>query len=284
MNLQEAKRDILEAGRRVYQQGYVASNDGNISCRLDDERILTTPTGMSKGFLEMSDLVVVDYEGKKVSGEKNPSSEIGMHIFLYRERPDINAVVHAHPPTATGFSVAGIPLTECVLPEVIITLGAIPIAGYGTPGGPEISEPIKKWVQDYDAYLLENHGATTIGKDVMNAYYKMETMEHFAKILFVAKQLGGANLLNEQQVADLLKIRDKMGLHGPMPACDWTPGVSQIQDPIGQAARGTNGIPTLKTKSASGNGASSLPQTGQTDPNMVDEITRRVIEELKKRT
>jgi L-fuculose-phosphate aldolase len=284
MNIQEAKRDILEAGRRVYQQGYVASNDGNISCRLDDERILTTPTGMSKGFLEMTDLVVVDYEGKKVSGEKNPSSEIGMHIFLYRERPDINAVVHAHPPTATGFSVAGIPLTECVLPEVIITLGAIPIAEYGTPGGAGISEPIKKWVQDYDAYLLENHGATTIGTDVMNAYYKMETMEHFAKILFVAKQLGGANLLNEQQVADLLKIRDRMGLRGPSPACDWTPGVSQIQDPIGQAARGTNGIPTLKTKSASGSGASSPPQTGQTDPNMVDEITRRVIEELKKRS
>ena len=284
MNLQEAKRDIIEAGRRVYQQGYVASNDGNLSCRLDDERILTTPTGMSKGFLEMSDLVIVNYEGKKVSGTKNPSSEIGMHLFLYQERPDINAVVHAHPPTATGFSVAGIPLTECVLPEVIITLGAIPIAGYGTPGGPEISEPIKKWVKDYDAYLLENHGATTIGVDVMSAYYKMETMEHFAKILFVAKQLGGANLLNEQQVADLLKIRDRMGLRGPSPACDWTPGVSQIQDPIGQAARGTNGIPTLKTKSASGTGASSLPQTGQTDPNMVEEITRRVIEELKKRT
>jgi len=284
MNLQEAKRDIIEAGRRVYQQGYVASNDGNLSCRLDDERILTTPTGMSKGFLEMSDLVIVNYEGKKVSGTKNPSSEIGMHLFLYQERPDINAVVHAHPPTATGFSVAGIPLTECVLPEVIITLGAIPIAGYGTPGGPEISEPIKKWVKDYDAYLLENHGATTIGVDVMSAYYKMETMEHFAKILFVAKQLGGANLLNEQQVADLLKIRDRMGLRGPSPACDWTPGVSQIQDPIGQAARGTNGIPTLKTKSASGNGANSQPQTGQTDPNMVEEITRRVIEELKKRT
>ena len=228
MNLQTAKRDIIEAGRRVFMQGYVASNDGNISCRLDDERILTTPTGMSKGFLEISDLVVVDYEGKKISGTRNPSSEIGMHIFLYRERPDVNAVVHAHPPTATGFAVAGIPLTECVLPEVIITLGAIPIADYGTPGGPNISEPIRKWVKDYDAYLLENHGATTIGVDVMNAYYKMETMEHFAKILFVARQLGGANLLNEQQVADLIKIRDRMGLRGPTPACDWNPGVSQI--------------------------------------------------------
>ena len=281
MNLQEAKRDIIEAGRRVYQQGYVASNDGNISYRIDDERILTTPTGMSKGFLELSDLVIVDYEGKKISGSRNPSSEIGMHVFLYNERPDVNAVVHAHPPTATGFSVAGIPLTECVLPEVVITLGAIPIAGYGTPGGPEISEPIRKWVKDYDAYLLENHGATTIGTDVMNAYYKMETMEHFAKILFVARQLGGVNLLDEKQVADLIKIRERMGLRGPSPACDWTPGVSQIQP--SSPSSGSGAIPTLKTKSA---GGSPAPSTNGTAPSgeMVEEITRRVIEELKKRT
>ncbi len=276
MNLQEAKRDIIEAARRVYQQGYVASNDGNLSCRLDEDRILATPTGMSKGFLELSDLVLVDFEGKKISGSRNPSSEIGMHIFLYRERPDINAVVHAHPPTATGFSVAGIPLTECVLPEVVITLGAIPIAGYGTPGGPEIAEPIRKWVQDYDAYLLENHGATTIGTDVMNAYYKMETMEHFAKILFVAKQLGGVNLLDEQQVADLIKIRERMGLRGPSPACDWTQGVSQIQP-----ANTGGGTPTLNTPSA--RATAGQASNGAPSQDMIAEITHRVMEELNKR-
>lgn len=283
MNLQEAKRDIIEAGRRVYAQGYVASNDGNISCRIDADRILTTPTGMSKGYLELSDLVIVDFEGKKVSGSRNPSSEIGMHIFLYRERPDINAVVHAHPPTATGFSVAGIPLTECVLPEVVITLGAIPIADYGTPGGAGISEPIRKWVQDYDAYLLENHGATTIGTDVMNAYYKMETMEHFAKILLVARQLGGVNLLNEGQVADLIKIRERMGLRGPSPACDWTPGVSQIQPPSDVSSK--DGIPTLKTRSAgeSTQAPTPTPATSNGTADVVGEITRRVMEELQKR-
>lgn len=283
MNLHQAKLDIIETGRRVYQQGYVASNDGNISCRIDEDRILTTPTGMSKGFLELQDLVVVDMEGKKVSGEKNPSSEIGMHIFLYRERPDCRSVVHAHPPTATGFSVAGIPLTECVLPEVIITLGAIPIVDYGTPGGPEISEPIRKWVKDYDAYLLENHGATTIGTNVMNAYYKMETLEHFAKILLVARQLGGANTLDETQVQKLVQIRERMGIRGPDPACD-VDQLGAIQPAQGVAASSQGaGIPTLRAKSAATNGSTPHGRPTSTDPPeaLIDEITRRVIDALR---
>ncbi len=267
LNLHQAKLDIIEAGRRIYANGYVASNDGNLSCRIEENRIVTTPTGMSKGFLKLEDLCVVDMEGKLVSGQRRPSSEIGMHIFLYRERPDIRAVVHAHPPTATGFAVAGVPLTACVLPEVIITLGAIPIAKYGTPGGPEISEPIRQYVKDYDAYLLENHGATTIGSDVMNAFYKMETMEHFAKILFVAKQLGGANELNSEQVAKLVAIRDRMGLRGPTPACD-------IPDTPRTQPTTNSGIPTLRTKSAA--------ETSVPEQDLVAEITRRVMAELKK--
>ena len=274
MNLHQAKLDIVEAGRRVFNQGYVASNDGNISCRFEEDRILTTPTGMSKGFLKIEDLCVVDMDGKLVSGQKRPSSEIGMHIFLYRQRPDMRAVVHAHPPTATGFAVAGIPLSACVLPEVIITLGSIPIVDYGTPGGPEISEPIKKYVKDYDAYLLENHGATTIGTDVMNAYYKMETMEHFAKILFVAKQLGGFNELNSEQVAKLIAIRDRMGLRGPEPACD-IPDAPQVTPST------NGGIPTLRTKSAGGSTSATSPAPQSTD-DLVSEITRRVLAELKK--
>jgi L-fuculose-phosphate aldolase len=282
MNLHQTKLDIIEAGRRVYNQGYVASNDGNISCRVDEDRIVTTPTGMSKGFLKIEELVVTDMDGKKVSGVKNASSELGMHIFLYRERPDVCAVVHAHPPTATGFSVAGIPLTECVLPEVVITLGAIPIVDYGTPGGPEISEPIRKWVQDYDAYLLENHGATTIGNSVMNAYYKMETMEHFAKIMLVARQLGGFNTLNAEQVQKLVQIRERMGIRGPSPACD-IGNLGTIQQARGAGAAAAGGIPTLKTRSAGesaqqpvSNGAAPQPDTAT-----IDEITRRVIEALR---
>ena len=144
VNPHQVKQDIIEAGRRLYEKGYVVSNDGNISARISEDRIIATPSGLCKGTLSPDDLCICDMEGNKVSGKLRPSSEVGMHIFLYRERPDIQAVLHAHPPTATGFSVAGIPLTDCVLPEVIISLGSIPIAGYGTPGGVEISEPIRK--------------------------------------------------------------------------------------------------------------------------------------------
>ena len=269
MNLHRAKMDIVEAGRRVYERGFVASNDGNISCRIEEDRILTTPTGMSKGFLKLEDLCIVDMDGALVSGQRRPSSEIGMHIFLYSQRPDVRAVVHAHPPTATGFAVAGVPLTACVLPEVVITLGAIPIAEYGTPGGPEISEPIRQYVKDYDAYLLENHGATTIGADVMNAYYKMETLEHFAKILFVAKQLGGYNELDAEQVGKLVAIRDRMGLRGPDPACD-------IPDAPTTQPASDDAIPTIRTLSAGGSPPAQPPQA-----DLVAEITRRVMEELK---
>ncbi len=269
MNLHQAKLDIIEAGRRVYDRGFVASNDGNISCRIEEDRILTTPTGMSKGFLKLEDLCITDMDGTLVSGQKRPSSEIGMHIFLYRERPDVRAVVHAHPPTATGFAVAGVSLTACVLPEVIITLGAIPIVEYGTPGGPEISEPIKQYVKDYDAYLLENHGATTIGTDVMNAYYKMETLEHFAKILFVANQLGGYNELNAEQVGKLVAIRNRMGLRGPDPACD-------IPDAPATQPTTNGGIPTIRTLSAGG-----TPPAQTSHDDLIAEITRRVMEELE---
>ena len=274
MTLHQTKMDILEAGRRLYQNGYIVSSDGNVSARVEEDRIVATPTGLCKGTLGMEDLCVCDMDGNLVSGRLKPSSEVGMHLFLYRERPDIKAVVHAHPPTATGFSVAGIPLTDCVLPEVIITVGSIPIAKYGTPGGPEISEPIRQYVKDYDAYLLENHGATTVGSDVMNAYFKMETMEHFAKILFVAKQLGGVNVLNNEQVGKLLQIRDRLGIKGPNPACDLN-----SSQPLPQAS--ANGFPTVRTRSAGSQTARPEADTGPRN-NLVDEITRRVMDQLKK--
>jgi L-fuculose-phosphate aldolase len=272
MTLHQTKIDILEAGRRLYQNGYIVSSDGNVSARVEEDRIIATPTGLCKGTLELEDLCVCDMDGNLVSGRLRPSSEVGMHLFLYRERPDIKAVVHAHPPTATGFSVAGIPLTDCVLPEVIITVGSIPIAKYGTPGGPEISEPIRQYVKDYDAYLLENHGATTVGSDVMNAYFKMETMEHFAKILFVAKQLGGVNVLNNEQVGKLLQIRDRLGIKGPNPACD----LDKVQ-PVAQSS--TDSIPTVRTRSADTPSSQTVPGAASENA-LVDEITRRVMEQL----
>ncbi len=271
MTLHQAKLDIVEAGRRLYDKGYIVSSDGNISARFDEGRLIVTPSGLCKGTLSVEDLCVCDMEGRKISGRLSPSSEIGMHLFLYRERPDVKAVVHAHPPTATGFSVAGMPLTDCVLPEVVITLGSIPTADYGTPGGPEISEPIRKYVTDYDAYLLENHGATTVGSDVMNAYFKMETLEHFARILFVARQLGGANVLNQDQVDKLLRIRKRLGIRGPDPACVVGKAPSR---PVADNSQ----IPTLRTRSASTPSGDIPPP----DDDLVTEITRQVMHELHK--
>jgi L-fuculose-phosphate aldolase len=272
MTLHQAKLDIVEAGRRLYDRGFIVASDGNISARFDEGRLIVTPGGLCKGNLAVEDLCVCDMEGRKISGRLNPSSEIGMHLFLYRERPDIKAVVHAHPPTATGFSVAGMPLTDCVLPEVVITLGSIPTAEYGTPGGPEISEPIRKYVKDYDAYLLENHGATTVGSGVMNAYFKMETLEHFACILFVARQLGGANVLSQDQVDKLLRIRKRLGIRGPDPAC--VVGT----DHSDASGAPDSQIPTLRTRSASAPSVGPPPS----EDHLVTEITRQVMQELRK--
>jgi L-fuculose-phosphate aldolase len=197
----------------------VAANDGNISVRMSDDRVLCTPTGVSKGFLSEDMLAICDMDGTQVAGSMKISSEVRMHLEVYKMRSDINAVVHAHPPTATGFAVAGIELTQCILPEVILGLGGIPLAQYGTPGGPEIVEPMKPLIEEYDAILMANHGVVTMGKHVMDAHFKMETVEHFAKIALAAHQLGAVNTLERKQVDDLIGIRSRYGITD-RPGCD----------------------------------------------------------------
>ena len=213
------RKDICEVGRRVYQRGFVAANDGNISIRLEADRVLCTPTGVSKGYLNEDMLAICDMDGEQVAGSMKISSEIRMHLEIYKMRADVSAVVHAHPPTATGFAVAGIELTKCVLPEVIVSLGGIPLADYGTPGGPDIVEPMKPLLRDYDAVLMANHGVVTLGSHVMDAHFKMETVEHFAKIALVAQQLGAVHTLADKDVDDLIALRDRFGI-GDRPACE----------------------------------------------------------------
>ena len=203
----------------MYARGYVASNDGNISARLDESRILTTPKSVSKGFMTPDMMVTVDYEGTKLSGDRDPSSELPMHLEIYRNRPDVNAVVHAHPPMATGFAVAGIPLTRAVLAEVVTTLGSIPIAEYGTPSTAELPAAVRKYIKAHDGLLLANHGAVTCCRSVMTAYYKMETIEHFAKISLVARLLGGENLISRGEVERLQGLRGMYGIAAPAPLC-----------------------------------------------------------------
>jgi len=216
----QVKREIIDICKRIYQRGYVAANDGNVSVRVDENRVIMTPTGMSKGFLKVDELVMVDMQGRQIGGALKPSSEALLHLDIYKHRPDVKAVVHAHPPTATGFAVAGIALTKCVLPEVIISLGAVPLAEYATPGTPELPQVIRDYLKDHDAVLLANHGALTIGRTLLQAHYRMETIEHFAKIMLVAMQLGRVNVLESERVNQLLELRQRLGLDHGRPACE----------------------------------------------------------------
>ena len=179
----------------MYARGYTASNDGNISVRLGADRLLMTPKSVCKGFMTPDMMCITDLDGRKLQGDRDPSSEMLMHLEVYRQRPDVQAVVHAHPPTATGFAVAGIPLDRAVLAEVLTTLGSIPIAEYATPSTKELPEAVRKYIKAHDGMLLANHGALTVGGDLFAAYYKMETIEHFAKISLVARLLGRENLI-----------------------------------------------------------------------------------------
>jgi len=217
---EQALRDaIVEVGRRLYARGYTASNDGNISVRLDGTRLLMTPKSVCKGFMKPDMMCITDLDGRKLSGDRDPSSEMQMHLEVYRQRPDANAVVHAHPPTATGFAVAGIPLDRAVLAEVVTTLGSVPIAEYATPSTRELPDAVRKYVKAHDGMLLANHGALTLGADVFAAYYKMETIEHFAKISLVARLLGGERLLSRQEVERLQGLRGMYGIASPAPIC-----------------------------------------------------------------
>jgi L-fuculose-phosphate aldolase len=225
----QLREAIVEVGRRLYARGYTASNDGNISARLDDRRLVMTPKSVCKGFMSPDMMVITDLEGKKLAGDRDPSSEMQMHLEVYRQRPDARAVVHAHPPIATGFAVAGIPLDRAVLAEVVTTLGSVPIADYATPSTRELPEAVRKYVKAHDGMLLANHGALTLGADLFAAYYKMETIEHFAHISLVARLLGGERLLSRQEVERLQGLRGMYGIAAPAPICP--PGMDGAAGP-----------------------------------------------------
>ena len=203
------REEIVRYGRMLHQRGCVAAMDGNLSVRLDEERILVTPTSVSKGDMKTSDLVIVNPDGERVSGKRNVTSEIGMHVLIYRMRPDIQAIVHAHPPTATGFAAAGMDLTEPLVCEVVMGLGSIPLARYGTPGTSELARTLEPYVPNYDAILMSNHGVVTYGDTLEHAYMKMETVEHFAQIALVTHLLGKQQPLKRGEVEKLLVARAK---------------------------------------------------------------------------
>jgi L-fuculose-phosphate aldolase len=202
----EAKQHLTDISHRLYAKGFVTATDGNVSARLPCGNILTTRSGINKGMVTEDDLVEVRPGGEQIAGGGRPSTELGMHLFIYQQRRDVQAIVHAHPPYATGFATARIPLNECLFPEVIVGLGAIPLAEYATPSTAEVAESLAPFVMKADAILLANHGVVTYGGDLYDADFKMEKVEHAAHITFVAKMLGGEKPLGVEEVDKLRKV------------------------------------------------------------------------------
>lgn len=197
---------LIDICHRLYERGFVAATDGNVSVRLPNGNILTTRSGINKGMVERDDFVEVTPEGRALRGSAKASTELGMHVFIYRHRPDVHAVVHAHPIYATGFATARIPLAGCLFPEVIVGMGSIPLAEYATPSTNEVADSLKPYVKAADAVLLANHGVVTYGQDLHDAYFKLEKVEHAAHITFVARMLGGEKTLSEDDIAKLREV------------------------------------------------------------------------------
>ncbi len=210
----QLRHDLTEYGRMLHAQGFVAATDGNLSVRLDRERVLITPTGFSKGMMRPEDMIIVDLCGKKLSGSHNPSSEIVMHLTIYHMRPDVGAVVHAHPCTATGFASAGIALDQPLCSEIVITLGAVPLAPYATTGTMELSESLEPFIPYHEAILMANHGVVTYGEDLPRAFMRMEAVEHYAKIVLAARQLGCTRSLDSNELEKLVAVRSRYAKNG----------------------------------------------------------------------
>ena len=210
-NEYEIKKEMCEIGKRVYNRGMVAANDGNFSVRISENEVLCTPTGVSKGFMTPDYICKVDLDGNVLQANKGfrPSSEIKMHLRVYKERPDVKSVVHAHPLYATTFAIAGIPLTQPIMPEAVIALGCVPIAEYGTPSTVEIPDNLEKYLPYFDAVLLENHGALTWSTDLMAAYMKMESLEFYAELLYKSKMLGGRRNSTKSRLKNCMKSEEK---------------------------------------------------------------------------
>jgi len=214
-----ARREIVDVCRRLWERGLIAGADGNVSVRVGPDRILVTPAGMSKVDVRPDDLVEVRPDGHRVRGTRRASSELAVHLRIYERRPDVGAIVHAHPPIATGFAVAGEGFASCILPEVIFQVGWVPLVPYETPGTEALARQFDPFIPTHDAFLMANHGAVTAGPTLSIAYQRMESVEHTARILLTSRLLGRVNELSADQVATLVAARGRAGLAGPYPGC-----------------------------------------------------------------
>lgn len=267
MSEYEIKKQICDIGKRIYDRRMVAANDGNISVKISDNEFLCTPTGVSKGFMTPEYICKIDGEGNVLQANKGfkPSSEIKMHLRVYKHRPDVQAVVHAHPIYATSFAIAGIPLTQPIMPEAVIALGCVPIAEYGTPSTTEIPDNVEKYLPYYDAVLLENHGALTFSNSLLAAYHKMESVEFYAELLFLSKQLGGPKEFTKEQLKKLYDVRRAFNMSGKHPA-DLCPA-----NKTGCVSCHNCGIPDC-----------AVAEDDTANADLVAQITKKVMEQLGK--
>ncbi len=215
----KSKEQICEIGRRLYAKGFAAANDGNITVRLSDKELLCTPTLVSKGFMKPEDICKVDYEGQQLAGTRKRTSEVLLHLAVYKNRPDVNAVVHCHPPHATAFAVAHEPIPKCVLPEVEVFLGEVPIAKYATPGDQRLPNTIVPYVKDCNTILLANHGTVSWGPTLEQAYFNTEILDAYCRILILARQLGRINYFSDQDTAELLEFKKRLNIDDPRLQC-----------------------------------------------------------------
>ncbi len=298
----EAKNAIIDIGKRMYARGFVAANDGNISCKVGPNAIWATPTGVSKGFMKPEMLVKLDLTGKVLQGSSRPSSEIKMHLRVYEENPNVMAVTHAHPPIATAFAVAGIGLEKPILTEGVTTLGVVPVAKYATPGTQEVPDSIAPFVNSYNAVLLSNHGALTWGKDAYEAFYRLESVEYYASLLmYTGNIIGKQNPLSCGQVQTLIDNRKNFGITtGGTPPCSCE--ATNMQDvitnvvtgaPRNDDVSGLKGVTPVvkpgmgKSAQAPGCGCGSIPPEKQeggakTKEEIIAEVVRRVTQEMSR--
>src|SRR5216117_3414755 len=218
MNEQTARRDLLRICHLMYERSYVVASDGNVSVQLDDGRVLATPTMTCKGRMTEDLIAVTDLEGRSLNNQR-ASSELAMHLLIYRERPDVRAVCHAHPPHGTAFAVAGLPIDQPILSEVILTLGCVPLAEYGTPSTEELSDAMRPLVKHHNALLMANHGAVAYGADLWQAFDRLETLEHTARIAILARMLGGSKNLPADAIEKLINVREAAGYLGESARC-----------------------------------------------------------------
>ncbi len=285
-NLQQLKDEICDIGRRIYNKGFAAGNDGNISYRLNEKEVLCTPTMVSKGFLKPDDLCIVDMEGKQISGKKKRTSEILLHLAIMKERPELKSVVHCHPPHATAFAVAREPIPQCVLPEVEVFLGDVPITKYETPGGQPFAETILPFVKKSNVIILANHGTVSYGDTVEKAYWWTEILDAYCRILMLARDLGRVNYFNEQKTRELLDLKTKWGytdarLQPGMENCDICANdvFRDTWDASGVARKAFDAPPPMGPKAKQAAAASALPVDQEA---LVKLITDRVMAALAK--